>query len=76
MIKHFAARSKDTATATFIMGRGFLLQRKCACGHSACTRGEQDEYARKKVFLQYESADDRVAGDVSPSSTRKTPRCA
>ena len=34
MITHAPTQSKRAATPTFLLGRGLLLQRKCACGSS------------------------------------------
>ena len=47
---------------------------KCACDGSPGTRGEREEWACRKAPLQFKVANDRPAGGVSPSSTRKTLR--
>lgn len=49
MLSHTVAPPRNTATSTFIPGRGLLLQRKCACGsHTSSLTGECADCKSKK----------------------------
>ena len=79
MVTHAPAQSKDAATSTFVPGRGFLLQRKCACGASAPSLTSECAECKSKKRLQtkltigasndpLEQEADRVADQVMAAS--------
>ena len=74
MNKRTSAQSKDTAKPTFILGRGFLLQCKCACGSPAPRNAATSTFIPKRaIVLEYECACDGSAGarDERAECTRK-----